>query len=266
MTQCQYPGCNASVSKPGHKYCLKHWKEVTHSADAVNLTPPDVPLLSVTRIGQRLQPPLSGQAVNRILAELDWIRREQGGWAATERGVTRGAVQKIDPKSNTSFVMWPENLLTNSVFLKSTRNASGESETPAPAPHAASTTGTASAESDFRSKFPAEHRTVDGHMVRSRAEVMIDNWLYMAGIVHAYERRLPIEEDVYCDFYLPAGKVYIEYWGLEHEPTYAARKQAKQEIYRKYGLNLLELTDEHIRSLDDVLPRLLLKYHIVVND
>jgi hypothetical protein len=48
-------------------------------------------------------------------------------------------------------------------------------------------------------------------MVRSRAEVLIDNWLYMQGIVHAYERRLPIEEECYCDFYLPKG-VYIEFW------------------------------------------------------
>ena len=48
----------------------------------------------------------------------------------------------------------------------------------------------------------------------SKAEMLIDNWLYMAEIVHAYERKLPIEEDVYCDFYIPKGKVYIEYWGM----------------------------------------------------
>ena len=37
-------------------------------------------------------------------------------------------------------------------------------------------------------------------MVRSKAEQIIDNWLYHKGIVHAYERRVPIEEEVYCDF------------------------------------------------------------------
>ena len=55
--------------------------------------------------------------------------------------------------------------------------------------------------------------------------MLIDNWLYMQQIAHAYERKLPVEEDVYCDFYLPAGKAYIEYWGMEKDPAYAARMQ-----------------------------------------
>tara|TARA_R110000787_G_scaffold55239_2_gene127641 strand:- start:5078 stop:5230 length:153 start_codon:yes stop_codon:yes gene_type:complete len=36
--------------------------------------------------------------------------------------------------------------------------------------------------------------------------MLIDNWLYMAETVHAYERKLPIEEDVYCDFYIPTRR------------------------------------------------------------
>ncbi len=46
--------------------------------------------------------------------------------------------------------------------------------------------------------------------------MLIDNWLYMfEEIVHAaMSRKLPVEEDVYCDFYIPTGKFYIEYWGL----------------------------------------------------
>lgn len=120
------------------------------------------------------------------------------------------------------------------------------------------------ADTGFRDKFPAKYRTTDGHWVRSKSEVLIDNWLYMAGVVHAYERQVPIEEDLYCDFYLPEGKVYIEYWGLENDARYAARKKVKQELYRKYGLNLIEVKDEHIKNIDDVLPRLLLKFGIVV--
>ena len=100
-------------------------------------------------------------------------------------------------------------------------------------------------------------------MVRSRAEVLIDNWLYMQGIVHAYERRLPIEEECYCDFYLPGGKgVYIEYWGLESDPKYRDRKTVKQAIYAKYNLRLIELADAEIERLDDALPRLLIKFGI----
>lgn len=92
--------------------------------------------------------------------------------------------------------------------------------------------------------------------------MLIDNWLYMAGIVHAYERKLPIEEDLYCDFYLPTGKVYIEFWGLEDDPKYASRKKIKQDLYTKYGFNLIELNDNDVQNLDDVLPRMLLKFDI----
>lgn len=63
----------------------------------------------------------------------------------------------------------------------------------------------------FRDEFPARIVTIDGHRVRSRAELVIDNGLYVQEIVHAYERRLPIKEDCYCDFYVPQGEgVYVE--------------------------------------------------------
>jgi len=116
---------------------------------------------------------------------------------------------------------------------------------------------------DFRTKFPANYRTKDGYQVRSRAEAIIDNALYDYGLAHAYERKLPIEEDVYSDFYIPSkhgGRaVYIEFWGLENDAKYAARKKAKKEIYLKYDLNLIELSDKHIENLDDYLPKFLLK-------
>ncbi len=70
---------------------------------------------------------------------------------------------------------------------------------------------------------------------------------------------------MYCDFYIPAGKTYIEYWGLERDSKYAGRKQAKLELYHKYALNLIELTDDHIRNLDDHLPKLLLKFGVAVS-
>ncbi|CAK8721009.1 DUF559 domain-containing protein [Candidatus Electrothrix gigas] len=84
----------------------------------------------------------------------------------------------------------------------------------------------------------------------------------MAEIVHAYERKLPVEENVYSDFYIPTGKVYIEYWGYENDEKYLARKKTKQEIYQKYGFNLIELEDKEVQNLDDILPRLLLKFGV----
>ena len=94
--------------------------------------------------------------------------------------------------------------------------------------------------------------------------MIIDNLLYQYGIVHAYERKVPIEENVLSDFYLPTGKVYIEYWGMDNDPKYVERKKQKIEIYKKYDIPLIELTDTEIQSLDDHLPKKLLKYGIKV--
>ena len=48
----------------------------------------------------------------------------------------------------------------------------------------------------------------------------------------------------------------------ENDPKYAARKAKKQAIYEKYNLKLIELADEDVASLDDVLPRKLLKFGV----
>ena len=152
--------------------------------------------------------------------------------------------------------MWPEMIVANKALNATVKSVIGEAEQPA---------ASANTEVGFREKFAATHRTTDGHWVRSKAEMLVDNWLYMAGVVHAYERQLPIEEELYCDFYIPHGKVYIEYWGLESDPKYEARKQVKLELYKKYNFNLIQLSDEHIRNLDDFLSKLLLKFNVIVN-
>jgi hypothetical protein len=108
-------------------------------------------------------------------------------------------------------------------------------------------------EKEFRTKFPATIRTEDGHFVRSKAEKIIDDWLYHEGIVHAYERRVPVDEPLYCDFFIPRGKVWVEFWGLTEE-KYTRRKALKKSLYDKYDKSLIELTDKDIEKLDDVFP------------
>lgn len=117
---------------------------------------------------------------------------------------------------------------------------------------------------DFRRQFEAEHQCDDGHYVRSKAEMLIDNWLFSKGIVHAYEKSVFMpynpEETVISDFYLPEGDVYIEFWGNENNPQYLSRKATKQKLYKDNSINLIELDDSHIKRLNDILPRLLHKY------
>ena len=115
---------------------------------------------------------------------------------------------------------------------------------------------------DPRQRYPANYRTSDGHYVRSRAEVMIDDWLYNHHIAHAYERKLPVAEDSISDFYLPQGNVYIEFWGKEEDAAYARRMREKQEIYQRNNLKLISLTDAELYRLDDHMPRLLRDFGI----
>ena len=78
------------------------------------------------------------------------------------------------------------------------------------------------------------------------------------------EVKLPIEEEVYSDFFIPSESVYIEYWGMEDDPKYAERKKVKIELYKKYDFKLIELSDDDILNLDDNLPKKLLKFGIKV--
>lgn len=98
----------------------------------------------------------------------------------------------------------------------------------------------------------------DGHRVRSKAEVLIDNWLFKNGIVHSYEKRVPLvachevnpsHAEIYCDFYLPKLDAYVEFWGLDTQ-EYLARRSAKVDLYCKSNLRLVELEDSDMVDLD----------------
>lgn len=212
-------------------------------------------LITATAIGKHFD--LSATKANYILSELGWIKKSLKGWALTNQGAKLGGVQDEDKKSGIPFVRWPETIVNSKALLESMGHITGKP----PETKAEEVVKTGEG-IGFRDKFEAKHRSADGHFVRSKAEMLIDNWLYMAEIVHAYERKLPIEEDVYSDFYIPTGKVYLEYWGMENDPKYLARKKQKIEIYNKYGFNLIELSDKEVQNLDDHLPRLLLKYGV----
>ena len=89
--------------------------------------------------------------------------------------------------------------------------------------------------------------------------MLIDNWLFSKGISHAYEVSVFLrdnpDEEMYCDFFLPAYGAYIEYWGKEGDVAYDRRKQAKIDLYDKNGLKRIDLDDGHIKRLNDVLPK-----------
>jgi hypothetical protein len=220
-------------------------------------------LLNATAIGKHFG--ISSQRLNLILSELGWIQKNIAGWDVTKLGRTLGGKQ-FEADQGFTYVIWSDSILQNKnltgVFKEfpssSDQNKSQQTEKGAQHKIAKPIID------NFREKFPATFRTKDGHMVRSRAEVIIDNALYDYKLAHAYERKLPIEEDLYADFFIPSENVYIEFWGMEDDAKYVERKNVKIEIYKKYDFKLIELNDSDISNLDDHLPKKLLKYGIKV--
>ena len=88
----------------------------------------------------------------------------------------------------------------------------------------------------------------DGHIVKSKSERDIDNYLFEHKIAHAYEKALPINGEIFKpDFYLKDLDVYIEHWGYdESNKEYQARKDYKIPKYQEKGITLIctyEATD-----------------------
>lgn len=211
----------------------------------------NVPRLSVTQIGEQLK--LAGKKVNLLLSELGWIRKHDQGWQLTPNGIKAGGEQRTDKNSQTLYVSWHRAILHNKRFKQSVVEFLGQD---------AKLNTTDKSFSSFKFQFESKHRTLDGHFVRSRSELIIDNWLYMANVVHAYARLLPLEEDQICDFYLPQGKVYLQYWG-DDEGEYSTEKiEQTRKIYEGNGFELIELYADDIQKLDSILPNKLRPYGI----
>ncbi len=100
------------------------------------------------------------------------------------------------------------------------------------------------------------YKADDGHVVRSQAELIIDNWLFHYQLLHAYDYPLQFGlEGKRCDFYLPLEELYIEFWGLLSETTYAINRKHKLELYKKANLKLLELFPQDLPILTEILKK-----------
>jgi len=243
-------GGNVQEHKTYGKYIV--WPEnIEIPKELINLSQT---YFTSTKIASKYK--LSAQKINMLLSEIGFIEKHIKGWNITALGIKNGGLQKENTKNGIPYVEWNESLYASKAFISVLDEVQGN------AGENTQEQVDKFEDSNFREKFQAKHRATDGHFVRSKAEMLIDNWLYMEGIVHAYERKLPIEEEMYCDFYIPTSKVYIEFWGLENEPKYIQRKRVKKAIYEKYNFKLIELTDKEVFNLDDVLPKMLLKFGV----
>ena len=93
------------------------------------------------------------------------------------------------------------------------------------------------------------YKSDSGNTVKSRAELIVANWLFYRSIDFIYEKKVPTKERVISDFYLTQSEIYIEFWGLE-TPQYLKRKSKKIKIYKKNHLKLIQMNDDSLRDLN----------------
>ena len=214
-------------------------------------------LLNATKIGAHFN--ISNRKVNLYLSDLGWIEKDRDGWNLTNSGKKNGGHQ-LEMKNGVPFALWNSDVLNNKHLIRTIGIGEGTQED-----DVKEIVETDQELVDIRKKYPAEKRTSDGHYVRSRAELLVDNFFYRNGIVHAYEKKVNIDEVLYCDFYLPGNKIYVEYWGMEDNDKYLARKKRKLELYAKNGFTLVELNDADIENLDESLEAKLRKVGLVIH-
>lgn len=198
------------------------------------LVNPDSQLLSASALGKQLGYP--AVQLNRLFNELGWIEPHIKGWRLTKIGIHAGGRQAEDARSGVPYVLWPESVAVHPALLQVLAL--------------------------LKPSADAEILCLDGHQVASAPMQQIDNWLYCAGVVHACGRRLPTDEEAYCDFYIPSAHLYIEYWDEQGSAGYLAEKMRRKEIYQRYELPMIELSADDLNEIDDVLARHLLKLGI----
>lgn len=191
--------------------------------------------VSATVMGRELQ--LSAQTVNRLLAERGWIYPDAKGWRLTDAGKAQGALQREDERTGIPYVVWTPDICAHPVLMRSV----------------------ALITSEFDDGPATLLQTLDGHHCASQVCSRICNWLYLAGVTHAVDVWLPVEEAVRCDLYLPDIQLFIDDWTIDTGASTLASRINRQSLCEQHRLNLLQVDDEAAGQLDEWLPRELRK-------
>ena len=222
------------------------------------------PLLSAIESNQRITaasmcryyPRLHARQINRALAELGLQHHSILGWELTPLGKSLGGQQEESRNSGAFYVTWPHEIVDNPVVHRELTRQSDQFE---PAPIADG------AEPDRFAPGSAEAmscRGIDGHELNSPLQTLVCNWLYLAQLAHAYRRALPTEQELYADFYVPAGNIYIDCWEEDVPASELSDRLARREVYRELELHTLEVNAGDADRLDQVLGRGLLAFGI----
>lgn len=196
-------------------------------------------LLNAAQIGRKYG--LHAREVRRLFGEIGLLQRGANGWELSVHGEQVGGLL-LDNELSEGEPSWPEGVLEQP--LVATQLEYGQSQYRA----------TDDDENDLLANVN-EYIALDGHHYQRRGEWQICNWLYLAGIVHACQRKLPGSEALCADFWLPEAGLYIEYNGDERDAHALAAALQRVEIYRQQQWSFIEINADQLTDLDEVLTR-----------
>ena len=103
------------------------------------------------------------------------------------------------------------------------------------------------------------YKCIDGHIVKSKDEKIIDDFLYRNEIAHAYEKQLTLSsgEVIHPDWYIPEIKSYLEYHGVKDNAWYTRMNKYKDNIYETNNIKVLIIDHTQLENIEDILPKLL---------
>lgn len=221
---------------------------------------------------------ITPQKINRVLESLGWIARSpyaSGGWESTKTGLRNGASNHT-AQSGVPYVKFDERVLREPALRRALSELSAPMQATPKQTQAPPTNDAVErrVESECRCACgkcsligkTQKYKTRDGHYVRSRGEVLIDNFLYSTRVPHAYELELHLAENKVMtpDFccLTAKGNVYIEFWGLEGQPDYDSCTEYKKKLYDEFELDRIDVYPDNLDDLDAFLSKKLAQYGV----
>jgi hypothetical protein len=198
-------------------------------------------LISATRIGRHYS--LPAKIINRLLAEMGWLSHYAKGWKITALGTLNGGVQASNKETGVPYVSWQRSLLTQPSFEQQVKCYQGlELET-------------------LLIDEKVHFLSLDGRYIASTAELLIANYLYIAGLSYAYRRTIILSADdsILSDFYLAKANIHIHFQAIDIPPSELSQQLVRQTLSKKYHLNIIELSLADTDHLDQVLAKALLE-------
>jgi len=216
---------------------------------------------------------VSAQKMNKIIEEIGWTRGYSGGgYEPTKQGL-RKDVLRLESQRGTPYCAYPAGIIHDLALISrfadiSPASARFSNVSPIQTQSSQGNSGDCVCYCGKCSLLgkSQKYKTRDGHFVRSRGEVMIDNYLYTSRVAHAYELDLILtdSERMVPDFTVltPNGNVYIEFWGLEGQSDYDKNTEKKKRLYEKYDLSLINVRPDDLDNLDSILSQKLAQYGV----